>query len=189
MIIACHGEEFFKDIQNLLSTEQARQAKTVSFFPQHGAFHVFVDLDCAPRNYIVSARAHFEKNEVREALGKSRKALEVLTKAKVWRYVNRFGHSNLSIKMRSATAPIELRNLTEQLTSKIEKSTFADENKSAVLIPLESLLGINGDSREWRYLNKGTNEDKNRAEFAREAVKEIITHLESIDSALADYTL
>lgn len=186
MVIACHGEEFFKDIQNILPAEQARQAKTVSFLPQHGAFHVSVDLGCAPRNYIVSARTHFERNEVRDALDKSRKALEVLTKAKVWGYVRRFGDGNLSIKMRSATAPIELRNLTEQLKSKIGKSTFADENKSSVLTPLESLLGINGDSREWRYLNKGTHEEEDRAEFARETVDEIITHLESIDSALAD---
>ena len=106
----------------------------------------------------------------------------------MWRYVG-LRPQQSEHKDAVGNAPIELRNLTEQLTSKIEKSTFADENKSAVLIPLESLLGINGDSREWRYLNKGTNEDKNRAEFAREAVKEIITHLESIDSALADYTL
>lgn len=188
MVIACHGEEFFKDIQNLLPAEQARQTKTVSFLPQHGAFHVSVDLDCAPRNYIVSARAHFERNEVRDALDKSRKALESLTKDKVWRYVNRYGDGNLSIKMRSATAPIELRNLTEQLKSKIGRPAFADQNKSSVLTPLESLLGINGDSREWRYLNKGTHEEEDRAEFARETVNEIIASLESIDSALADST-
>jgi DNA repair exonuclease SbcCD ATPase subunit len=185
MVIACHGEEFFKDIQNLLPAERARQAKTVSFLPQHGSFHVSVDLDCAPRNYIVSARTHFERNEVRDALDKSRKALEALTKVKVWRYVTRFGDGNLSIKMRAATAPIELRNLTEQLKSKICKSTFADMNKNSVLTSLESLLGINGDSREWRYLNKGTHEEENRAEFSREVVDQVITALENIDRALA----
>ncbi|MDQ8209370.1 AAA family ATPase [Coraliomargarita sp. SDUM461003] len=185
IVIACHGEEFFKDIQNLLPAEQARQAKTVSFLPQNGAFHVSVDLNCAPRNYIVSARSHFERNEVRDALDKSRKALEALTKNKVWRYVNRYGDGNLSIKMRSSTSPIELRNLTEQLKCKIANATFADQNKSSILTPLESLLGINGDSREWRYLNKGTHEEEDRAEFARETVNEIIAYLESIDSALA----
>jgi DNA sulfur modification protein DndD len=185
MVIACHGEEFFKDIQNLLSAEQARQTKAVSFLPQHGAFHVSVNLDCAPRNYVVSARSHFQRNELRDALGKSRRALESLTKDKVWRYVNRFGDGNLSIKMRSAAAPIELRNLTEQLRSKIGQTAFADQNKSSVLAPLESLLGINGDSREWRYLNKGTHEEENRAEFSRETVNEIIAALENIDIALA----
>lgn len=184
MVIACHGEEFFKDIQNLLPAEQARQSKTVSFLPQNGAFHVCVDLNCAPRNYIVSARSHFDKNEIRDALDKSRKALESLTKSKVWQYVNRFGDGNLSIKMRSANAPIELRNLTEQLRSKIGNVAFTDQNKSSVLTSLESLLGINGDSREWRYLNKGTHEEEDRAEFSREVVNQIITALEDVDIAL-----
>ena len=30
--------------------------------------------------------------------------------------------------------------------------------------PIETLLGISGDSREWRYLNKGTHEEADRAE-------------------------
>ena len=186
MVIACHGEEFFKDIQNLLPAEQARQAKAVSFLPQNGAFHICIDLNCAPRNYIVSARSHFDKNEIRDALDKSRKALESLTKSKVWQYVNRFGDGNLSIKMRSSNAPIELRNLTEQLRSRIGKDAFTNQNKNSVLTPLESLLGINGVSREWRYLNKGTHEEEDRAEFSREAVNQIITALEAVDIALAE---
>jgi hypothetical protein len=58
-------------------------------------------------------------------------------------------------------------------------------NKNSVLTSLESLLGINGDSREWRYLNKGTHEEENRAEFSREVVDQVITALENIDRALA----
>jgi DNA sulfur modification protein DndD len=188
LVIACHGEEFFKDIQNLLPAEQARHSKAVSFLPQNGAFHVCIDMNCAPRNYIVSARSHFDKNEIRDALDKSRKALESLTKSKVWRYVSRFGDGNLSIKMRSATAPIELRNLTEQLKKQIEKANFTHPNKNSVLAPLESILGINGDSREWRYLNKGTHEEENRAEFSREVVNQIITALECVDLALTELT-
>lgn len=188
MVIACHGEEFFKDIQNLLPVERARQTRAVSFLPQNGAFHVCVDLNCAPRNYIVSARSHFDKNEVRDALDKSRKALEAVTKGKMWRYVSRFGDGNLSIKMRSSTAPIELRNLTEQLKSKIANAAFTNPQKISVLAPVELLLGISGESREWRYLNKGTHEEENRAEFSRETVNQIISALEAIDAALTDAT-
>jgi len=185
MLLACHGEEFFKDIQNLLSAEQARQSKAVSFIPKNGSVHICVDLNCTPRNYIIAARSHFERSEIRDALDKSRKALESLTKGKVWRYVNRYGDGNLSIKMRSAASPIELRNLTEQLKSKIGKADFSHDSKGAVLTPIESLLGINGDSREWRYLNKGTHEEENRAEFNRQTVNQIITALEAIDNALS----
>lgn len=184
IILACHGEEFFKDIQNLLSAEKAHQSKTVSFLPKISDFHISVDHNCSPRNYVIAARTHYDKNEIRDALDKSRKALESFTKGKVWRYVNRHGDGNLSIKMRSATSPIELRNLTEQLKSKIAKADFSDQNKTAVLTPIETLLGINGESREWRYLNKGTHEEADRAEFDPQTVNEIVTALEQLDVAL-----
>lgn len=184
IILACHGEEFFKDIQNLLSAEKAHQSKTVSFLPKISDFHISVDHNCSPRNYVIASRTHYDKNEIRDALDKSRKALESFTKGKVWRYVNRHGDGNLSIKLRSATAPIELRNLTEQLKSKIAKADFSDQNKTAVLTPIETLLGINGESREWRYLNKGTHEEADRAEFDPQTVNKIVTALEQLDAAL-----
>jgi len=86
--------------------------------------------------------------------------------------------------LRSATAPIELRNLTEQLKSKITKADFSDGNKAAILNPIESLLGVSGESREWRYLNKGTHEETERAEFDRQTVNQIVTALEQLDTAL-----
>ncbi|HBQ86729.1 MAG TPA: chromosome segregation protein SMC [Syntrophomonas sp.] len=184
IILACHGEEFFKDIQNLLSAEKARQSRTVSFLPKIRESHICVDHNCLPRNYVIASRTHFDKNEIRDALDKARKALESLTKDKVWRYVNNHGDGNLSIKLRSSKAPIELRNLTEQLKSKIAKAEFSDQNKAAVLNPIESLLGISGDSREWRYLNKGTHEEADRAEFDHQTVNEIVTALEQLDAAL-----
>ena len=184
IILTCHGEEFFKDIQNLLSAEKARQSKTVSFLPKISDTHIRVDQNCSPRNYVIASRTHYDKSEIRDALDKSRKALESFTKGKVWRYVNKHGDGNLSIKLCSATAPIELRNLTEQLKYKIAKADFSDRNKTAVLYPIESLLGISGDSREWRYLNKGTHEEAERAEFDRQTVNKIVTALEQLDVAL-----
>ncbi len=167
-----------------MSAEESRNSKTISFLPNLNGFHISVDRNCSPRNYIVAARTHYDKNEIRDALDKSRKALESLTKGKVWRYVGKYGDGNLSIKLRSVTASIVLRNLTEQLKSKIVKSDFSDQNKSVVLLPIESLLGISGNSREWRYLNKGVHEESNQAEFDRQTVNEIITGLEQIDLAL-----
>lgn len=185
IILACHGEEFFKDIQNLLPVEQAQTLKTISFLPNDEQ-NICVDHNCPPRNYIIAARTHLDKNEKRDALDKSRKALESLVKYKVWRYVNKNGDGNLSLKLRSPTSPIELRNLTEQLKSKINKAEFSDQNKDAVLKPLESLLGMSGESREWRYLNKGTHEESDRTEFDRQTVNNIVIALEKLDAALAN---
>ncbi|MFC1589399.1 AAA family ATPase [Pseudomonadota bacterium] len=184
VILTCHGEEFYKDIQNLLGAERSSQSRNLTFLPQHDERHICVDFNCAPRNYILAAQGHIDRLEVREALTKARQALESLSKGKVWRYVNRHGDGNLSIKMRSPHAPIELRNLTEQLKSKIAQAEFVHQEKDAVLNPLDTLLGINGNSREWRYLNKGTHEEEDRAEFDRPTVAIIVASLVEIDAAI-----
>jgi DNA sulfur modification protein DndD len=183
IILACHGEEFFKDIQNLLPASRARESKAFTFLPRLDETHIRVDFNCAPRNYIVSARTHFNNGEIRDALAKARQSLESLTKSKLWAYVNRHGDGNLSLKFRSPTAPIELRNLTEQIKSKITKPDFSDANKNTVLTQIDVLLGINGGSREWRYLNKGTHDEADRAEFDRHTVQQIVTALEQLDTA------
>ncbi|WMY73330.1 AAA family ATPase [Buttiauxella selenatireducens] len=185
IILACHGEEFFKDIHNLLPAQVAAQSRSFSFLPRLDESHIRVDFNCSPRNYIIAARGHFERNEIREALAKSRQSLESLMKTKVWRYVNRYGDGNLSLKLRSYTSPIELRNLSEQIKKQINKADFSDPNKNEVFSPIDALLGLNGDSREWRYLNKGTHEENDRAEFDRATVSTMISALENLDQAIA----
>jgi DNA repair exonuclease SbcCD ATPase subunit len=184
IILTCHGEEFFKDIQNLLPAKQVRASQTLAFLPRFDEAHIQVDFNCAPRNYVVAALEHIAKNESRYALSKCRQALEALTKGKIWQYVSRYGDGNLSIKLRSAKAPIELRQLTEQLKSKINKGDFAAPDKNDVLGPIDRLLGVNGNSREWRYLNKGTHEEEDRSEFERHTVIEVVSAIEALDQVL-----
>lgn len=184
IILTSHGEEFYKDIQNLLPREVVNASKKFDFLPRLDEAHIRVNMNSSPRNYILAARTHINAMERREALAKARQALEVLTKDKIWKYVHKHGDGNLSIKLRGAKAPLELRNLAEQLKSKINKGDFGDPNKDTILVPLTSLLGLNGESREWRYLNKGTHEESDRAEFDRNTVDQIITNLEQIEAAL-----
>ena len=184
IILTCHGEEFFKDIHNLLGAKKSALSRNFTFLPQLDEQHIRVDFDTSPRNYIIAAQNHMGKLQIRDALAKSRQALEYLTKNKVWRYVDRHGDGDLSIKMSSPKAPIELRNLTEQLKKKLTKADFTHENKKAVLEPIETILGVGGDSREWRYLNKGTHEDSEQAEFDRATVSTIVKELDKLDAAL-----
>ena len=184
IILTCHGEEFFKDIQNLLGVDRTAQTKSLIFLPQLDENHIKVDFNCAPRNYILAAQEHIGRLEIRDALGKARRGLEALTKGKIWRYVSRYGDGNLSIKLRSANQPIELRNLTEQLRTKIAEGDFGHQDKDTILAPIDRLLGPNGDSREWRYLNKGTHEEEDRAEFDRTTVTVIVEALVEIDAAI-----
>lgn len=185
ILLTCHGEEFFKDIHNLLPAQIAIKTQSFTFLPRLEESHIRVDFNCAPRNYILAAREHIDRNEIREALSKSRQALESLTKDKVWKYVTKYGDGNLTLKLRSHKAPIELRNLTEQLRKQIGKVDFGDQNKNVVFVSLDTLLGLNGESREWRYLNKGTHEENDRAEFDRHSVQTIVNAIEQLDAALA----
>lgn len=184
IILTCHGEEFFKDIQNLLGADRVRASKRLTFLPQLDEKHIRIDFHSSPRNYVLAAQEHLERFEIRAALEKSRQALEALTKGKIWKYVNRHGDGNLSIKLRGPIAPIELRNLTEQLKRQLSRPELNHENKEEVLREVTKLLGENGNSREWRYLNKGTHEEDNRAEFDRNAVRTIVESLTALDSIL-----
>lgn len=184
IILTCHGEEFYKDIHNQLPAQVSNQCKNLVFLPRLDEIHLRIDFNCAPRNYIVSARGHCNCLAIRDALAKSRQALESLTKDKVWRYVHKYGDGYLSIKLRSAKDSIELRQLTDQLKKQISKDDFRDQNKNTILRPINTLLGIDGNSREWRYLNKGTHDEQDRAEFDRQTVSDIITALEDLDKAL-----
>lgn len=183
IILTCHGEEFFKDIQNLLGAEKTRAAKRLTFLPRLAEKHIKIDSQSAPRNYVLAAQENMRRLEIRDALGQGRRALESLTNI-TWRYVSRHGDGNLSIKMRAHNAPIELRNLTEQLKKQLSRDDFVHEGKEHILEAITTLLGVNGLSREWRYLNKGTHDEADRAEFDRVTVKAIIDSLADLDLAL-----
>jgi hypothetical protein len=185
IILTCQGEEFFKDIQNLLGAERTKVSRRLTFLPKLGEKHIRIDFHSTPRNYLLAAQEHLNKLETRYALEKARQALEALTKGKIWGYVSRYGDGNLSIKLRTANSPIELRNLTEQLNTKLSQQEFTHAAKNAVLSPITTLLGISGDSREWRYLNKGVHEEADRAEFDRGIVRNIIDSLAKLDSVLS----
>ena len=185
IILTCQGEEFFKDIQNLLGAERTKISRRLTFLPQLGEKHIRIDFQSTPRNYLLAAQDHLDKLETRNALEKARQALEALTKGKIWRYVSKHGDGNLSIKLHAANSPIELRNLTEQLKTKLSQQEFTHVAKDSILNPITTLLGISGDSREWRYLNKGIHEEADRAEFDRGTVKSIVDSLADLDSALS----
>ncbi len=184
IILTCHGEEFLKDIQNLLGAERTKASRRITFLPQSGEKHIRIDFHSTPRNYLLAAQEHYGKQEIRDALGKARQSLEALTKDKIWHYVSKHGDGNLSIRFRSADSSIELRNLTEQLKKKLTDHNFTHIDRDSVLNPITTLLGIDGDSPEWRYLNKGVHEELDREEFDHSTVNSIIVALKDLDLAL-----
>lgn len=184
IIIACHGEEFFKDIQNLLPANP-KKYKSFTFLPKIEDYHLNIDFNCTPRNYLENARIKFNKNEIRYCLASCRQALEVLATKKIWKYVEKYGDSQLSLIHYNYNSPLILRNIMDQLRTKINHASFNDDNKSNILQPIEIILGIGASTREWSYLNKGVHEESDGPEFNRGVVETILTSLENIEVHLS----
>lgn len=184
ILLTCHGDEFFKDVQNMLGAERARVARTVTFLPRSANRDIRYDDEPNPRNYVVAARRDYERNNIRDSLGHSRRALEYLLAAKLWRHVAQHGDPVLSIRLSKLGEPIGLRNLFDQLRAKVRAGNFTSPSRDRILEQLNILNGVNSEGREWGYLNKGTHEESNRAEFSRIVVGQIVEVLEALDAIL-----
>ena len=184
IILACHGEEFFKDIQNLIGVEQAKQSKFYTFLPHIGDNKIVVDTVPTPRNYILAAQEQFAKGEMRNALANARRGLENVG-TKIWTFMANRSQCILSIPLRGPKAKPDLRNIIEQLNSKISKDSFVHAKKTDLQTGLGSLIGISSTSREWEYLNKGTHDEEDRTEFDRDIVSTIISTLASLDATMS----
>jgi len=184
IILTCHGEEFYKDIQNILGSPVVKESKLYSFLPHDGDNRIKVDSEPTPRNYIVSAEEHLAKGNIRYALADSRRALESLTN-RIWTFLSKREKGAVSIVMRRPKMPPELRNLAEQLRKKLNDKTFSHAKKDGLIEGLDLLLGIQGNSKEWGCLNKGTHDEQDRGEFDRITVRTIVEALQQLDAILS----
>jgi hypothetical protein len=123
------------------------------------------------------------KGEIRDALSSARRALENLAN-ETWKQFLKSGDCPLCLSFRRPKTEPDLRNLVEQLRAKARRDDFVHAKKEPIGSSLDALLGIDGQSREWRYLNKGTHEEEDRAEFDLATVQRIIGSLELLDGVL-----
>lgn len=179
IIVTCHSNEFIKDIQNHVATDQWT---SYSFRNHDGNYHPRVQGNVSTQNYLANARSAVNQGDDRGALGCSRQALEMLT-AKVWAWLGRCDQGLLTLKIAGAGAEPALRNLCESLRAKLRgATTFTHEEKGAVIEALEAILGIPEQSLVWHYLNKGTHEEANRDDFDSRVVELVVQTLESLNA-------
>ncbi|MES2674342.1 MAG: AAA family ATPase [Pseudomonadota bacterium] len=183
IILACHGEEFFKDIHQLIGAKQSRESCSYIFQAQDDEKHVVFISQRQPKNYVAAANELFSTGEIRDALMMSRRALESLS-TKVWWHFVKSGGGQISISKRNPDTAWDLRSLTEKLCSEYRKADFEIPNKVIIVKSLGSVLGEGGADTRWLYLNKGTHEEADRGEFDRETVRVVITALTNLDAAL-----
>jgi hypothetical protein len=183
VILTCHGQEFIKTIQQGLGAERVKTGCTYyELLPHDGGHHPLVDTQPPTKNYVLSAQEYLARQNSRDALSQSRRALESLSK-QLWRWTSKLTPEPVKLTYRAPGAKPELRNLCEQLKIILAKPQLVHARKEPLLAALTQLLGINGASPEWAYLNSGTHED-DRYEFDRGTVRGIVDALAEIDIAL-----
>ncbi len=186
IILACHGEEFLKNIHQDIGKEAARESATYKFLPQRGESHIQVASFTCPPNYVLAATTHLESAEYRNALASSRRALEHLSE-KAWGHYSRHCDKSdglISVSKRAPHLPHDLRALAENLKAKINRSKAEIPNKVEIVSAFETLLGVSGQDPHWLYLNKGTHEEADRDEFEYGTVETIVSALDALDKAL-----
>ena len=184
VILTCHGQEFIKAIQQGLGAERVRNHCAYYELHRHDGNH-HPDVDTSPRtkNYVLTAQFYMSKQDSRNALSESRRALESLLQ-RLWKWLIKFTPVQVKLIFRVPGGKPELRNLCEQLKSHVDKPHFSHERKEPLINAMNILLGVDGISPEWSYLNSGTLEE-DRPEFDRGTVIRIVEAITEIDAALS----
>lgn len=182
IIIACHGNEFFKDTHQLIGKESAGKSESYIFCSQTDEKHIQVSSLSRPINYVLAASTLNDQGELRDALMSARRALEELC-PRIWTYYNKHGGGPISLLQRAPNAPIDLRSLAEKLAFEMEKAKFEIKNRELIATSLRTILGPNGQHPHWVCLNKGTHEEEDREEFEKTVVTEIVDALLVLDKS------
>jgi DNA sulfur modification protein DndD len=184
IILTCHGEEFTKDIQNLIGVARAAsECRTYTFLPHLGDNHIRREVTLT-KNYIVVARAKFDRNELRDSLANARRGLEWAVN-EIWKKIlPSAGVRALSVQLVGPHSKPELMNLVQSLIKEMGKNTFMNLQKEQLIANLRAIDGLRQHKREWDYLNKGTHEEEDRGEFDRGIVKTVVETLERLGTAI-----
>jgi len=188
VILTSHAEEFLHRIQQELGVQRARLIKVYKFLPHEGEHHLRVDADPPTKNYVLLAQAALAADEKRDALRHSRPAIESLTD-RLWTWLGRRGDGRLELKLGGPKAKWELNNKCVKLRGALARVSNPHPEMPAVLAALDDLLGINGGSIEWGYLNSGTHDAQRDNEFDRAAVRRIVDAATALDAGLSQMQL
>jgi len=183
VILTSHGEEFLLRIQQELGAQRVRdEVRVIKFLPHLGEHELRVDTDPPTKNYVLLAEQAIGQDDKRDALKQSRPALESLTD-RLWKWLGRHGDGRIDLKISGPGAPFELNNKCAKLSSALRglaDRPGLDEAQAALV----TLLGVNGASIEWGYLNAGVHDAQRGGEFDRATVRTIVGAVVQLDAAL-----
>ena len=184
VILTSHAEEFLLRIQQELGAARVQQeVRCYKFLPGNGDHELAVDTAPPTKNYVLLAQLASQRDDKREALRQARPALESLTD-RLWSWLGRHGDGRIELKLAGPRANWELNNKCSKLRSAIRNRA----DPPAVLDAhgaLDALLGVNGNSIEWGYLNSGVHDAEQDHEFDRAVVQTIVDAMTRLDAAMA----
>lgn len=184
IVLTCHGEEFTKDIQNLIGiADAASKCKSYTFLSHSGDNHIRTEV-MATKNHILSARNKLDRNEFRESLTDARRGLEWVANTIWTKILPAAGVKGLSVQLARPGSRPELMNLVQSLIKEMGKASFVSAQKAQLIAGMNRIIGLNQSGREWEYLNKGTHEEEDRTEFDQGIVKTVVQALEDLDAAI-----
>ena len=183
IILTSHAEEFLNRIQQELGAARAYAIKRYKFLPHTGEHELRIDSHPPIKNYVLLAKEALDKDEKREALRQSRPALESLTDS-LWSWMGKRGDGRIEIKLSGPRSPWELNNKCSKLKSALNRIASQYPGAVDAVVALQRLLGINGSSIEWGYLNSGVHDSQRDHEFDRATVRIIVESIVSLDAAI-----
>lgn len=185
IILTSHAQEFLDRIQQELGAARAAQIKRFKFLPHDGGHELNVDTDPPTKNYVLRAQDAQARDERRDALGHSRRAIESLTD-QLWRWFGNRVDGRLELKLSGPGAPWELNNKCLKLRSAIGRITERFPEVEPAVAALTTLTGVAGTSIEWGYLNSGTHDSERDHEFDGATVRTIVGAVCALDVAMTD---
>lgn len=175
IILSTHGDQFIFKLQDKLGKSRYnKDAITYKFIPadsleERGVVAEYSDAK-AP---LAAAEKKYIENEIKDSASKCRQAMECIA-YNLWNVIAKTPDGMISVGMRSPKAIPDLNSIVEGL---IKKTNKIDGMKDIH----DELNCLKKDSN-WRILNKGTHHEDEQKEFERADVKEVIDHLNKLDT-------
>jgi hypothetical protein len=179
LIVTCHGEEFIKDIENMLGAAVARdECLAYTFLPHTGDNFINVQ-PAESRNYVVESQLELAAGRVRLALAAARRAMENVNN-RTWRLLDSMGLGEIRVKMERPKAKLDQNDVAHALKRTIDSAAFNHAKKQDLSTGFRDVL-VQGD---WACLNAGTHEDEDREDFDRDTVRRVLQNIASLDAVL-----
>lgn len=182
IILTSHAEGFIKDLENQVPKQKHNKlVKNITFLRPKDERGIRISRNNTS-HYVKRAIEALDLERKRNSLSFCRPALENMVD-QIWKKMSRKHKMDMSIKVWGPRKYIHLMNLVQKMRKKLSK---IDKEKFEQIIGiLSSFEGLEKSHNQiWNYLNKGSHDDRDRKEFDRVKIKEIIGNLDLLNEEI-----